>query len=50
VEETAEDVVQEVFIKLWMNKEKLPAIENFNAYLNTVTRNHIFNNLRKLAH
>jgi RNA polymerase sigma-70 factor (ECF subfamily) len=50
VGETAEDVVQEVFIKLWMNKEKLPAIENFNAYLNTVTRNHIFNKLRKLAH
>lgn len=50
VESAAEDVVQEVFIKLWMNKEKLAEIENFNAYLNTITRNHIFNNLRKVAY
>jgi len=50
VKSAAEDVVQEVFIKLWMNKEKLAEVENFNAYLNTITRNHIFNNLRKVAY
>jgi RNA polymerase sigma-70 factor (ECF subfamily) len=49
VEETAEDVVQEVFIKLWLHKEGLVQVENFNAYLNTITRNHIFNGLRKIA-
>ena len=49
VEQTAEDVVQEVFIKLWLNKEKLADVQNFNAYLNTITRNHIFNSLRKIA-
>jgi len=49
VEETAEDVVQEVFIKLWLHKEGLARVENFNAYLNTITRNHIFNSLRKIA-
>ena len=49
-ETSAEDVVQEVFIKLWINKEKLPEIENLDAYINTITRNHIFNNLRKIAY
>ncbi len=46
---SAEDVVQEVFIKLWLNKEKLPHLDNFAAYLNTVTRNHIFSQLRRIA-
>ena len=50
VKSAAEDVVQEVFIKLWMNKEKLTGVKNFNAYLNTITRHHILNNLRKVAY
>lgn len=50
VKSAAEDVVQEVFIKLWMNKEKLAEVENLNAYVNTITRNHILNNLRKIAY
>lgn len=45
----AEDMVQEVFMKLWINKAKLAGVENFEAYLNTVTRNHLLNYLRKLA-
>jgi RNA polymerase sigma-70 factor (ECF subfamily) len=50
VRAAGEDVVQEVFIKLWMNKEKLTGVKNFNAYLNTITRHHILNNLRKVAY
>lgn len=50
VKSVAEDVVQEVFIKLWINKEKLAEVENLDAYLNTITRNHILNNLRKVAY
>ena len=45
----AEDVVQDVFIKLWLKKESLPEIEHFEAYLNVMARNHIFNYLRKIA-
>lgn len=45
----AEDVVQDVFIKLWVHREKLAVVENFNAYLNAIVRNHIFNSLRKIA-
>ena len=50
VRSAGEDVVQEVFIKLWMNKEKLAEVENLNAYVNKITRNHILNNLRKVAY
>lgn len=50
LESAAEDVVQEVFIKLWLHKEKLSEINHFNSYLNTLIRNHIFNALRKIAH
>jgi RNA polymerase sigma-70 factor (family 1) len=46
----AEDVLQDIFMKIWEQKENLPAIENFNAYLNTMLRNHLFNQLRKLTH
>lgn len=45
----AEDIVQDVFLKLWLKKKELNAIEHFKAYLFTVTRNHIFNALKKLA-
>lgn len=44
-----EDVQQEIFTKLWFHREKLPGIDNFNSYLNTLIRNHIFNALRKKA-
>lgn len=48
-EMAAEDSLQEVFAKIWNRRENLPLVENFNAYLNRVTRNHIFNVLRKKA-
>jgi len=50
IQAAAEDVVQEVFLKLWTNKTKLPEIENFNAYLSTVTCNHIYNMARKVSY
>ena len=46
----AEDVLQEVFLKIWIGREKLPMIISFSAYLNTITRNHIYNTLRKQAY
>lgn len=49
-ESEAEDVLQDVFTKLWLNREKLTGILHFNAYLNTLIRNHIFNGLRKKAY
>lgn len=43
----AEEIVQDVFLKIWLKRDKLPAIEKFDAYLFMVARNHILNKLRK---
>jgi RNA polymerase sigma-70 factor (family 1) len=48
-EALAEDTVQEVFVKLWLNKKTLPQIQNLRAYINTVTRNYLYNYLKRLA-
>lgn len=44
---TAEDMVQEIFMKLWIKREQLPKIENFRNYLFIVARNHIYDELKK---
>jgi RNA polymerase sigma-70 factor (family 1) len=45
----AEEVVQEVFIKIWQNRGKLSSVDSFPSYLSVVTRNHTFNVLKKIA-
>jgi len=47
--ELAEEIVQDVFLKLWMNRSELETIDNWGGYLNRVVRNHSFNVLRRLA-
>ena len=34
-----EEVIQDIFVKLWMRREALPAIENFPKYLFRMARN-----------
>lgn len=41
-----EELLQDVFVKVWKKKEQLPEIEVFGAWLNRVTRNTVFNYLR----
>jgi len=48
--EPAEDAVQDIFTKLWLNRSELIKVDNFTAYLNTVTRNYLLNQLEKMAH
>jgi len=43
----AEDVVQEVFIKIWKKREEVQEIENKEAWCMTVTRNLALDKLRK---
>jgi len=43
----AEDVVQEVFIKIWKKREEVQEIENKEAWCMTVTRNLALDQLRK---
>lgn len=47
--ETAEEIVQEVFIRLWQKKEQINTDLNFNAYLKKITLNHVLNHLKKVA-
>ncbi|RYE26946.1 MAG: RNA polymerase sigma-70 factor [Sphingobacteriaceae bacterium] len=45
--ELAEEVVQDVFLKIWLNRKALEKVQNFNAYLFTVSKNHALNCLRQ---
>lgn len=44
--DTAEEIVQDVFVKIWMNRSKLLLVERFDDYLFIVARNYILNHLR----
>lgn len=43
----AEDLSQEVFIKIWQYKSKLYEVRSFKAYLFIMARNHTLNSLKK---
>ena len=45
----AEDLAQDVFIKFWMKREDLDDIQNLDAWLYTLARNHLTDHYRKLA-
>jgi RNA polymerase sigma-70 factor (family 1) len=47
--ELAEEVVQDVFLKIWMTRETLQNVEDFKAYLFVISKNHALNCLKKLA-
>lgn len=48
-ENLAEEIAQEVFVKVWNLEEQLTQIENLDAYLRVLTRNHTLKVLRRLA-
>lgn len=48
-EELSKELVQEIFFKLWLKREIFLTIDNFDAYLSQVVRNHCFNILRRIA-
>lgn len=45
----AEEIVQEVFIKIWQKREQLNLELSFNAYIKKITLNHVLNYLKKAA-
>lgn len=45
----AEEIVQDVFLKIWMSRETLSGVNNFKAYLFVISKNHTLNCLRKLS-
>lgn len=44
--DVADDVVQEVFVTVWHNREKINAHQSFSSYLYTITRHKALNELR----
>ncbi|SHH91700.1 RNA polymerase sigma-70 factor, ECF subfamily [Flavobacterium sp. CF108] len=45
----SEEVVQDVFLKIWLKKETLTDIAHFESYIFVVARNHIFSMLKQIA-
>jgi RNA polymerase sigma-70 factor (ECF subfamily) len=46
---STEEIVQDVFLKIWLNRQALAKVEKFENYLFILSRNHTFNVLRKIA-
>jgi RNA polymerase sigma-70 factor (family 1) len=46
----AEDIVQDVFLKIWFQRKNLPDIISFESWIYTLTRNLTINYMKKLAH
>ncbi|WKL50129.1 RNA polymerase sigma-70 factor [Flavobacterium pectinovorum] len=45
----AEEVVQDVFLKIWQNQENVAEITHFENYLFIISRNYIFDMIKKIA-
>jgi len=43
----AEEIVQEVFLKIWKNREDISVDKSFESYLFTIAKNGILNTIRK---
>lgn len=46
----AEEITQEIFIKLWLYRNKLHEISNLDGFIFKIVRNQAFNHLRAAAH
>ena len=47
--ELAEDMVQDIFLKIWQKREQFTEVERFEDYLFIMARNHIYTELKKKA-
>jgi RNA polymerase sigma-70 factor (ECF subfamily) len=45
----AEEIVQDVFLKIWFRRDHLVEIQNFNAYLLVIARNNVYKVLKRIA-
>jgi RNA polymerase sigma-70 factor (family 1) len=46
----AEEIVQDVFLKIWFKRSEMGGIKDFNAYLFIMARNFIFDRIKKIAY
>lgn len=47
--ENTDDIVQEVFVKLWLKREALNNVDHFSAYLFRMAHNHAVSGIRRMA-
>jgi RNA polymerase sigma-70 factor (ECF subfamily) len=47
--EKAEDIVQDVFMKIWINRKNINKIKNINAYIFKITTNRMIDGLRRFS-
>lgn len=47
--EVAEDILQDTFLKIWLNRDNLNQVEHFNAYLFKVGQNAVLTGMRRKA-
>jgi RNA polymerase sigma-70 factor (ECF subfamily) len=47
--ESAEEIVEDVFVRIWQQREGVPAIRNLRVYLYTATKNSALNYLSQKA-
>ena len=47
--ESAEEIVEDVFIKIWQQRENAVSIQNLKVYLYTATKNTALNHLSRMA-
>lgn len=46
-EESIKEIIQDVFVKLWENREKINSEESLLNYIYTIAKNHVIDILRK---
>src|ERR1700753_883755 len=46
----AEEIVQDVFMKIWLKRQELPELQNTENYLFILTRNLVFDRLKALSY
>jgi len=46
IETGIDDILQEVFVKIWLNRQKIINAGTFNAYIFTITKNEVLNLIR----
>nr|WP_262921399.1 RNA polymerase sigma-70 factor [Maribellus maritimus] len=47
IETGIDDILQEVFLKVWQNRKKITSVSTFNAYIFTITKNLLLNEIRR---
>jgi RNA polymerase sigma-70 factor (ECF subfamily) len=47
IEDGIDDILQEVFIKIWINRAKITKADSFNSFIYTISKNLLLNELRR---